>query len=445
MATEPRLVRPRVLVGARRAGHDHAARPLAGDEGDRPGPAARSPRSPSCCPTRPSVVDGDGDPRRCRVDELRVGDVVLVRPGGRVPADGAIVDGAAELDESMITGESRPVAEGGRRPGGRRHGVDRLVDPGAGRRGRRRHRAGRHPAPRRRGPGQPQPGPGARRPVRRAAVLRRRRRRRSSRSSCGAALGDLDEAVVRTVTVLVIACPHALGLAIPLVIALSTAVAARAGILVKDRLALERMRTVDTVLFDKTGTLTKGAHVVTGVAGADGSTTDEVLRLAGGRRGRQRAPARPGDRRRGRDATAPSPRPRTSGRSPAAASRPTVDGAALRGRRAGAAARARRSTCPPSSPAPIDGWEQPRRRRAVPRPRRRGRRRARARGRGPPRGRARPSTSSTRLGVARGDDHRRRPPGRRRRRPPSSASTRCSPRCCPRTRTAPSPSCRAAA
>ena len=75
---------------------------------------------------------------------------------------------------------------------------------------------------------------------------------------------------MRTVTVLVIACPHALGLAIPLVIALSTAVAARAGILVKDRLALERMRTVDAVLFDKTGTLTRGAHVVTGVAGAGG-------------------------------------------------------------------------------------------------------------------------------------------------------------------------------
>ena len=79
---------------------------------------------------------------------------------------------------------------------------------------------------------------------------------------------------------LVIACPHALGLAIPLVIALSTAVAAQAGILVKDRLALERMRLVDTVLFDKTGTLTKGAHVVTGVAARAGDDNDEVLRLA---------------------------------------------------------------------------------------------------------------------------------------------------------------------
>jgi Cu2+-exporting ATPase len=94
-----------------------------------------------------------------------------------------------------------------------------------------------------------------------------------------ALLGQGDDAVVRTVTVLVIACPHALGLAIPLVVSLSTALAARAGILVKDRLALERMRTVDTVLFDKTGTLTKGQHVVTGVAGA-AMDDDEVLALA---------------------------------------------------------------------------------------------------------------------------------------------------------------------
>jgi Cu2+-exporting ATPase len=80
--------------------------------------------------------------------------------------------------------------------------------------------------------------------------------------------------------VLVIACPHALGLAIPLVIALSTAVSAKAGILIKDRLALERMRTVDTVLFDKTGTLTRGAHVLTGVTAAPGQNRDEVLGIA---------------------------------------------------------------------------------------------------------------------------------------------------------------------
>jgi P-type Cu2+ transporter len=94
-----------------------------------------------------------------------------------------------------------------------------------------------------------------------------------------ASLGDVGEAVERSVTVLVISCPHALGLAIPLVIALSTSVAARSGILVKDRLALERMRTVDTVLFDKTGTLTLGRPAVLDVVGL-GIEPDEALRLA---------------------------------------------------------------------------------------------------------------------------------------------------------------------
>ena len=93
--------------------------------------------------------------------------------------------------------------------------------------------------------------------------------------------GDIDAAVTRTVTVLVIACPHALGLAIPLVVSISTSLAARAGILIRDRAALERMRTIDAVLFDKTGTLTKGQHAVTGIAGI-GLAETEVLRLAGG-------------------------------------------------------------------------------------------------------------------------------------------------------------------
>src|SRR5690606_29024885 len=95
-------------------------------------------------------------------------------------------------------------------------------------------------------------------------------------------LGETDEAVVRVVTVLIISCPHALGLAIPLTTSLSSAMAARNGILIKDRLALEASRTIDAVLFDKTGTLTKGEHVVVGVAGTDGYPDGEVLRLAGG-------------------------------------------------------------------------------------------------------------------------------------------------------------------
>jgi Cu2+-exporting ATPase len=97
-----------------------------------------------------------------------------------------------------------------------------------------------------------------------------------------AALGDINKAIERSVTVLVVACPHALGLAIPLVIALSTALAAQAGILVKERLALERMRSVSVVLFDKTGTLTRGSHVVTDLATTEGISDVEALSLAAG-------------------------------------------------------------------------------------------------------------------------------------------------------------------
>lgn len=92
-------------------------------------------------------------------------------------------------------------------------------------------------------------------------------------------LGHPDQAVIRTITVLVIACPHALGLAIPLVVSIATERAARGGVLVKERLALESMRTVSAVLFDKTGTLTKGEPAVTGIAAARGSH-DDVLALA---------------------------------------------------------------------------------------------------------------------------------------------------------------------
>jgi P-type Cu2+ transporter len=231
-------------------------------------------------PDEAERVRADGAVEAVPVADLAVGDVVLVRSGARVPADGRVIEGAAELDESMITGESRPVPRtvGDRVVAGTvatdsairvaveavgadtaLAGIQRLVAQAQESRGRAQVLADRF-----------------------AALLF------YVATAAGAltfavwsALGDVDAGVVRTVTVLVIACPHALGLAIPLVIALSTAVAARAGVLVKDRLALERMRTVDAVLFDKTGTLTKGAHAVTGVVAADGMTDDEVLRIAG--------------------------------------------------------------------------------------------------------------------------------------------------------------------
>jgi len=213
------------------------------------------------------------------VAELAVGDLVLVRPGGRVPADGRIVEGDAELDESMITGESRPVA---RRPGDRVVAGTVVTDSAV----RARVEA----------VGEQTALAGIRRLVEQAQASGSRAQALADRAAgllfwfaVGAglvtvavwlALGRPDQAVERTVTVLVIACPHALGLAIPLVIAISTGLAARSGILVTDRLALERMRTVDAVLFDKTGTLTTGRPRVSGVAAVDGDP-DGLLALAG--------------------------------------------------------------------------------------------------------------------------------------------------------------------
>ncbi|MGA4731143.1 heavy metal translocating P-type ATPase [Micromonospora taraxaci] len=232
-------------------------------------------------PDETERVAADGQVEAVAVSDLRVGDVVLVRPGGRVPADGRIVVGDAELDESMITGESRPVA---RSPGDRvvagtvatdsairvrvealgeqtaLAGIQRMVAQAQGSGGRAQLLADRFAA----------------------ALFYVATGTAVLTVLVWAALGRPDEAVVRAVTVLVIACPHALGLAIPLVVALSTALAARSGILVKDRLALERMRTVDAVLFDKTGTLTRGEHVVTDVATVPGTERDEVLRIAAG-------------------------------------------------------------------------------------------------------------------------------------------------------------------
>ncbi|MEU4569938.1 copper-translocating P-type ATPase [Micromonospora sp. NPDC023956] len=224
-------------------------------------------------------LDAQGQPQRVSAVELGVGDVVLVRPGGRVPADGTVVDGGAEMDESMITGESRPVT---------RTTGDRVVAGTVATDAAIRVRID--------AVGEDTALAGIQRLVAQAQQSSGRAQVLADRFAAWlfyiatatavvtvlawTVLGNLDQAVVRTITVLVVACPHALGLAIPLVIALSTAVAAKGGILVKDRLALERMRTVDAVLFDKTGTLTRGEHVVTGVAATGAASDHEVLATA---------------------------------------------------------------------------------------------------------------------------------------------------------------------
>jgi Cu2+-exporting ATPase len=227
-------------------------------------------------------IQPDGAVTSVGLDDLQIGDFVLVRSGGRVPADGTVQEGRAELDESMITGESRPVAK---------TIGDRVVAGTVATDSALRVRVD--------AVGEGTALAGIRRLVEQAQASKSRAQTLADRAAAWLfyfattaaiitfitwlTLGDPKQAVERTVTVLVIACPHALGLAIPLVIAISTALAARAGILVKDRLALERMRTINTVLFDKTGTLTKGQPAVVDMAAVDPSDdgTIRLLALAG--------------------------------------------------------------------------------------------------------------------------------------------------------------------
>jgi P-type Cu2+ transporter len=212
--------------------------------------------------------------------KLREGDVVLVRPGTRVPADGMVVDGMADVDESMITGESRAVgkqvgdtvvagtvAAGGALrirvtatgEGTALSGIMRLVEAAQASASRAQALADR------------------------AAALLFYVALAAGTTTLVAwwLLGDREGALVRTATVLVIACPHALGLAIPLVIAISTSLGARNGLLVKNRIALERARELDVVIFDKTGTLTKGTPTLIDLVLADGAGEPVLAAIAG--------------------------------------------------------------------------------------------------------------------------------------------------------------------
>jgi len=213
------------------------------------------------------------------ISDLQVGDVVLVRPGTRVPADGTVVEGAADVDESMITGESRTVAKG---PGG---SVIAGTVAGGGSLRVRVTAVGEQTAL-----------SGIMRLVAAAQASGSRAQALADRAAAilfyvavasGAITatywwlsGDKEHALIRTATVLIIACPHALGLAIPLVIAISTSIGARNGLLVKDRLALERARNLDMVIFDKTGTLTRGSPAISGIVTGSGTNEDYLISRA---------------------------------------------------------------------------------------------------------------------------------------------------------------------
>jgi Cu2+-exporting ATPase len=214
------------------------------------------------------------------LSELSVGDLVLVRPGASVPADGVVKSGRSSVNEAMLTGESRPIekAEGdrviagtGNGPGSLRveitgtgdrtmlAGIIRLVEQAQSSRGRTQVLADR---------------------AARWLTIIALAAGAVTLAAWLAVGAEPAYAVERLVAVLVVACPHALGLAVPLVVAISTTLAAQAGLLVRDQRGLENARLLDTVVFDKTGTLTLGEHRVVATETTAGLDPAEALRLA---------------------------------------------------------------------------------------------------------------------------------------------------------------------
>ncbi|MFC8529296.1 copper-translocating P-type ATPase [Nocardia sp. NPDC057227] len=230
-------------------------------------------------PDEAERLDDTGATTTVPTGDLRAGDLVVVRPGARVPADGTVETGTADVDESMITGESTPVR---RAPGDKVVAGTVTTDSAL----RVRITA----------VGADTALAGIQRLVTEARNSSSRAQALADRAAAllfwfasiaaiitaatWLILGEPESAIARTITVLVIACPHALGLAIPLVIAIATERAAEAGVLITDRRALEAMRSVDAVLFDKTGTLTRGEPALHRATGSGAITAEEVIALA---------------------------------------------------------------------------------------------------------------------------------------------------------------------
>lgn len=225
-------------------------------------------------------IKENGETEEVRVSALRNSDLVLVRPGDSIPADGEIEEGESELNESMITGESKPVHK---QPG------DQVIAGTINGDGSLRVRVT--------ATGDETALAGIMRMVREAQESKSRTQLLADKAAgwlfyialgvaavtavaWTVAIGFEVEVIARVATVLVIACPHALGLAIPLVVAITTSIGANNGILVRDRLALEQAREIDTVIFDKTGTLTKGEFGVVAIATRDGWSEEDALALA---------------------------------------------------------------------------------------------------------------------------------------------------------------------
>lgn len=219
-----------------------------------------------------------GKPRQVLVSELKVGDLVLIRPGANIPVDGVIASGSSSVNEAAITGESNPASK---RAG------DEVVAGTINQDGSLTVKVTKL--------GDDTALAGIMRLVAEAQASKSNTQLLADRAAfwltiialvtavasfvLWASVKDTGFALERAVTVLIIACPHALGLAIPLVVAISTTLSARNGLLVRKRLALEAARKLDIVLFDKTGTLTKGEHGVTDIWAAKGYSQEDILHL----------------------------------------------------------------------------------------------------------------------------------------------------------------------
>ena len=222
----------------------------------------------------------DGSTEDVPITELKPGDRVLVKPGEKIPIDGVVVEGRTSVNEAMLTGESKPVEKGEKDEviGGSVNG-ESAVTIEVHKTGDKTYLAQVIEM------------------VRKAQESRSRTQDLANRAafwltiaalSVGAATmliwllvgANFNFALTRTVTVMVIACPHALGLAVPLVVAVSTAVSAGNGLLIRDRSAFERARNVNAIVFDKTGTLTEGRFGVTDVIPLGGRSEEELLQLA---------------------------------------------------------------------------------------------------------------------------------------------------------------------
>jgi len=231
-------------------------------------------------PDKAERLGEDGKTEEIPVSELREGDLVLVRPGASIPVDGSISEGESEVDEAMITGESRPVPKksGDDVVGGTVNGDGSLrIEVGA--------------------VGDETTLAGIMKLVEEAQEAKSRGQMLADRAAAALFYIAIGVAVLtaiawwfvlgwdisilrRVATVLVIACPHALGLAVPLVLANTTAMGAKAGILVHDRMALEEARTLDTIVFDKTGTLTEGEHSLVAAETAEDLDRNRAVALA---------------------------------------------------------------------------------------------------------------------------------------------------------------------